>query len=136
MIQLHDQLQNAQKDLGKLEKWKDGNVLEADTHTVDAQHSNIPSFQHSGSYFFSEVFNIAYGGNTTLNQLFSALRDNLAEFDDRIKEIEPEYGPFRVGDIPHSQASVLKAKTILDYDPKYDAKKGFELAAEWYYRKS
>lgn len=82
---------------------------------------------------FSEVFNLAYGGNTTLNQLFTALRDNLAKFDKEISDIEPDYGPFRVGDIPHSQASILKAKTVLGYKPEFDAEKGFELAAEWYY---
>lgn len=87
----------------------------------------------SNNSYFSEVFNIAYGGNTTLNQLFTALRDNLAKFDKKIADIEPEYGPFRVGDIPHSQASILKAKTILGYDPKHNAKSGFELAAEWYF---
>lgn len=87
----------------------------------------------AGSYFFSEVFNIAFGGNTTLNQLFTALRDNLAKFDDKIREIEPQYGPFRIGDIPHSQASIIKANTIIDYDPEVDATLGFELAAKWYY---
>lgn len=85
-------------------------------------------------YFFSKVFIIAFGGNTTLNQLFTALRDNLAKFDEKINDIEPEFGPFRVGDIPHSQASILKAKTILFYEPKFNAVKGFELASEWYYQ--
>lgn len=87
------------------------------------------------NYFFSEVFNIAFGGNTTLNQLLSALRDNLAKFDEKIKEIEPEYGPFRVGDIPHSKVSILKAETILDYRPEYNVEKGLNIAAGWYYEK-
>lgn len=86
------------------------------------------------NYYFSEVFNIAFGGNTTLNQLFTDLCDNLAKYDEKIADIEPEYGPFRVGDIPHSQASILKAKTVLCYEPVFDASKGFELAAEWYYQ--
>lgn len=43
------------------------------------------------------------------------------------------FGPFRVGDIPHSKSSILKANTILDYDPEFDTKNGFELAAKWYY---
>jgi len=80
------------------------------------------------------TFNIAFGGNTTLNQLFTALRDNLARFDEKIASIEPEFGSFRVGDIPHSQASILKAKTVLNYNPEYDATKGFELASERYYQ--
>lgn len=123
-------------DDGKLEKWKDGKGKDEFTlkQKSDPKNSNIPSFQHSGSYYFSEVFNIAYGGNTTLNSLFYSLRDNLSKFDEKIRNIEPKYGPFRVGDIPHSQASILKAKTILGYEPEFNAAKGFELAAEWYYQ--
>jgi len=85
------------------------------------------------NYYFSEVFNIAYGGNTTLLELFNALRENLSKFDNNISNLEPDFGLFRKGDIPHSQASILKAKTILNYEPKFEASKGFELAAEWYY---
>jgi len=79
------------------------------------------------------VFNVAYGSNTALNELFSILRDNLAKFDPEISRIEPEYGPERSGDIPHSLASIDKARKMLGYDPQFDARKGFELACEWYY---
>jgi UDP-N-acetylglucosamine 4-epimerase len=80
-----------------------------------------------------EVFNVAFGGNTTLNQLFEALRSNLAKHDPAIAGIQPIYGPNRPGDIPHSLASVEKAKKVLGYDPQYDAYKGFEMACGWYY---
>jgi UDP-N-acetylglucosamine 4-epimerase len=80
------------------------------------------------------IFNIAYGANTTLNELFSILRDNLSKFDPAIAEIEPVYGTERPGDIPHSHASIEKAKKYLGYDPQYDARKGFELACEWYHK--
>lgn len=82
---------------------------------------------------FSEVFNVAYGGNTNLIQLFEALRDNLAKFDQDIQNLTPDFGPFRAGDIPHSQASIKKAEMILGYAPEYDARSGFEKVAEWYY---
>ncbi|MEN8225825.1 MAG: SDR family oxidoreductase [Bacteroidota bacterium] len=82
---------------------------------------------------FSKVFNIAYGGNTTLNELFTALRDNLAKHDPEIAGIEPVHGPKRPGDIPHSMASIEKAKTTLGYDPQFDAAKGFEKACRWYF---
>jgi UDP-N-acetylglucosamine 4-epimerase len=81
----------------------------------------------------SEVFNIAFGGNTNLIQLFEALRDNLSKFDKEIQNIKPDFGPFRPGDIPHSQASIKKAEMILGYTPEYDAREGFERVAEWYY---
>ena len=85
------------------------------------------------STIIAEVFNVAYGGNTNLIQLFEALRDNLAKYDKEIGKIQVLFGPNRVGDIPHSQASILKANTILGYNPKYDAKTGFEKACEWYF---
>lgn len=79
------------------------------------------------------VFNVAYGGNTTLNALFGCLRQNLAKFDPAIAEIEPVYRENRAGDIPHSQASIIKAQRILNYHPKFDALSGFEQACEWYW---
>ena len=79
------------------------------------------------------VFNVAYGGNTTLIDLFNCLRENLAKFDPEIAEIEPSFRANRAGDIPHSQASILKAQKVLGYQPKYDAKAGFAEACEWYW---
>jgi UDP-N-acetylglucosamine 4-epimerase len=91
--------------------------------------SNRVQTRHS----INEVFNIAYGGNTNLLDLFNALRTELAKHDDKISTIEPEFGPVRPGDIPHSQASIVKAKMLLGYDPKYSAPEGFAKACEWYY---
>ena len=85
--------------------------------------------------FISEVFNIAYGGNIILFELYHELRASLSKHDPSIASIEPQTGAHRAGDIPHSQASILKAKIILSYDPQFDAKDGFRLAAEWYYDK-
>ncbi|MBQ6068555.1 MAG: SDR family oxidoreductase [Bacteroidales bacterium] len=79
------------------------------------------------------VFNVAYGGNTTLNDLFACLRTNLAQYDQAIADIKPIYRENRPGDIPHSQASIIKAQRVLGYNPKYDALSGFEQACEWYW---
>ena len=79
------------------------------------------------------VFNVAFGGNTTLNDLFECLRNNLAKFDAEIMQVKPTYRENRAGDIPHSQASIIKAQRILGYEPKYSAIKGFEEACEWYW---
>jgi UDP-N-acetylglucosamine/UDP-N-acetylgalactosamine 4-epimerase len=80
-----------------------------------------------------EVFNVAFGGNTTLNELFEYMKSNLLKYSTEIEQIKPLYGPNRIGDIPHSLASIDKCKNILDYHPQYDAEKGFELVCEWYY---
>lgn len=79
------------------------------------------------------VFNVAYGGNTTLKALFDCLRMNLSKFDPEITAIEPIYRENRTGDIPHSQASIIKAQRILNYQPQFDAITGFEQACEWYW---
>lgn len=105
------------------------NVIEANEKSILADFEKL---KNRGGYV-NQVFNVAYGGNTTLNELFNVLRDNLAIFDKNIYSIEPNYGPYRAGDIPHSQASIEKARSILNYNPQYSAKQGFELATEWYW---
>jgi UDP-N-acetylglucosamine 4-epimerase len=82
---------------------------------------------------FSEVFNVAYGGNTNLIELFEALRSNLGIHDKEILKVNPIFGTNRPGDIPHSKASIEKARMILKYSPQYDATEGFQIATEWYY---
>lgn len=79
------------------------------------------------------IFNIAFGGNTTLAKLFSALREQLSRFDKAIAKVEPIYGPNRSGDIPHSHASISKAEMALKYSPEIDAQAGLEMAARWYF---
>jgi len=79
------------------------------------------------------VFNVAYGGNTNLIDLFNCLRDNLSRFDPAIAAIEPAFRENRAGDIPHSQASITKAQAVLGYKPAFDARSGFAEACEWYW---
>ncbi|MBR1835605.1 MAG: SDR family oxidoreductase [Bacteroidales bacterium] len=79
------------------------------------------------------VFNVAFGGNTTLNALFDCLRTNLSHFDPTIASIQPTYRDNRPGDIPHSQASIAKAQSVLGYHPEFDALNGFAHACEWYW---
>lgn len=105
------------------------NVVEANEKSIITDSKSLTNREG----YINQVFNVAYGGNTSLNELFSILRDSLAKFDKKIHSIEPQYGPYRPGDIPHSQASIEKAKSILNYNPQFSAKQGFELATEWYW---
>ena len=80
------------------------------------------------------VYNVAYGERTTLNELVAMLKEYLSDFDSEIKNVNVEYGPNRKGDVPHSLASIEKAKTLLGYKPSYDIKSGLKEAVSWYWK--
>lgn len=82
----------------------------------------------------NQVYNVAFGESSTLNELYFEIRENLLSFDSKIGEIEPTYGPSRKGDIPHSLASIEKAKNLLLYSPKYSLKEGLQETVSWYWR--
>jgi len=96
-------------------------------------HRSLITDHYKSDHSISEVFNIAYGGNTNLLELFTSLKKELSKHDPKIAELKPIHGPTRPGDIPHSQASIMKAKMILDYKPQYSAPEGFAKACGWYY---
>lgn len=79
------------------------------------------------------VYNTAVGDRTTLNLLVEYLKEYLSTYDPEIKNVEIIHGPQRAGDIPHSLASVEKAKQLLNYNPSHDIKAGLKEAVEWYW---
>jgi len=79
------------------------------------------------------IYNVAFGENTSLNQLFELLKHYLSEFNPGISNIQPVYGPPRKGDVLHSLASINKARELLGYEPEYDLNKGLEEAIKWYW---
>jgi len=79
------------------------------------------------------VYNTAYGDRTTLNDMVSYLKEYLSEFDSAIAGVDVVHGPNRVGDIPHSLASIDKAKKLLNYNPKYSFQDGLKEAVKWYW---
>ncbi len=80
------------------------------------------------------VYNTAYGDRTTLNQMVHLLKDYLSVYDSSIGTIPIIHGPNRVGDIPHSLASIDKAKRLLGYAPKYAFADGLKEAVNWYWQ--
>jgi UDP-N-acetylglucosamine/UDP-N-acetylgalactosamine 4-epimerase len=80
----------------------------------------------------NQVYNVAYGERTSLNQLFEYIQVIAGRFDKDILKIKPSYGPERAGDIPHSLASIEKAKKLLGYAPTHNVRKGLEKSVEWY----
>lgn len=83
-----------------------------------------------------QVMNVALGGRTTLNDLFTAIRDGLARRGAPVADVQPVYRDFRAGDIRHSQADVSLAKNLLGYEPAYDIHAGLDEALEWYWNQS
>lgn len=81
----------------------------------------------------NEVYNTAFGERTTLNDLVKYLKEYLAEFDPEISNVEVKYGDYRKGDVPHSLASIDKAKNLLNYDPHFSMKDGLKEAVSWYW---
>ena len=79
------------------------------------------------------VYNTAFGDRTTLNDMVFYLKKYLSELDSSIADIEIIHGPNRAGDIPHSLASIEKAKNTLNYNPKYSFQDGLKEAVQWYW---
>lgn len=79
----------------------------------------------------SEVFNVAVGDRTTLNQLFRAISAALAENGVKYSK-QPVYADFRAGDVRHSQADVSKARQLLGYEPSHAIIAGLKVAMPWY----
>ena len=80
------------------------------------------------------VYNTAFGQRITLNNLIENLQLELSKFDPEIANVKIVYGANRVGDIPHSLASIEKAKKLLGYNPQYSLQDGLKEAVKWYWQ--
>jgi UDP-N-acetylglucosamine 4-epimerase len=98
-------------------------------NVVDA---NIRAAVSTEELAFGESFNIACGERTTLNELFSVIRDTAGASPD----LTPIYEDFRLGDVRHSLASAERAKKILGWAPEVDIREGLRRAAAWYLRET
>lgn len=100
------------------------NVIQMNLRAIEAPE---------GSEAVNQVYNTAYGERTTLNQLVGYLKEFLSAYDPAIAEVGITHGPNRLGDIPHSLASIEKAKSLLGYDPQYSMRQGLKEACCWYW---
>jgi UDP-N-acetylglucosamine/UDP-N-acetylgalactosamine 4-epimerase len=80
------------------------------------------------------IYNTAFGARTSLNELVDAIKIELKKYDAAIEKVEVLYGENRPGDIPHSFASIDKAKALLGYEPEFSVAQGLEKAMEWYWK--
>lgn len=111
----------------------DGNYSRDFTYIDNVIQMNELAMTTKNPEAINTVYNTAFGDRNTLNDLVRYLKEYLAEFDSKIADVEIIYGANRAGDIPHSLASIDKAKKILGYSPKYSLQEGLKEAVSWYW---
>ncbi|AOW17252.1 LPS biosynthesis protein WbpP [Polaribacter vadi] len=111
----------------------DGNYSRDFTYIDNVIQANLLSLV-ADKKAVNTVYNVAYGDRNTLNDLLRYLKEFLSEYNSKIKEVEVIHGPNRLGDIPHSHASVDKAKNLLNYNPQFSLQKGLKAAVDWYWK--
>ena len=111
----------------------DGTYSRDFTYIDNVVQANLLALETDNKESINQVYNVAYGDRNSLNELLKYLKDYLSDFDSKIKNIDPVYGPNRLGDVPHSHASIEKAKQLLNYQPEYSLKQGLKEAVKWYW---
>ncbi|WP_165930104.1 SDR family oxidoreductase [Flavobacterium sandaracinum] len=111
----------------------DGNYSRDFTYIDNVIQMNELAMLTANPEAVNTIYNTAYGDRNTLNNLVDYLKEYLSEYDPRIGTVSVEYGPNRAGDIPHSLASIDKAKNLLGYNPKYSMQEGLKEAVGWYW---
>ena len=112
----------------------EGNFSRDFTYIDNVLQANELAATTTNPNAINQVYNIAFGDRTTVKEMFELMRSLLSKYDSKISNIEAIYGDNRQGDIPHSLASVEKAKRLLDYSPQFSFKKGLTQAIDWYWK--
>jgi UDP-N-acetylglucosamine 4-epimerase len=111
----------------------DGSYSRDFTYIDNVVQMNLLAIITENEESLNQVYNTAVGDRTTLVQLTDLLKKHLTTFDPAIAKVEITHGPNRKGDIPHSLASVEKARKLLNYKPTHAIDAGIEEAVEWYW---
>ena len=111
----------------------DGNYSRDFTYIDNVIQMNELAMTTTNDLALNTVYNTAFGDRNTLNDLVNYLKEYLEKYDPAIAAAEVAYGPNRVGDIPHSLASIAKAKELLRYNPQFSLQQGLKEAIDWYW---
>ena len=111
----------------------DGNYSRDFTYIDNVIQANLLSLVTTNPKAINTVYNVAFGDRNTLNDLMRYLKEYLSSFDPKIASVAVINGPNRAGDIPHSHASVQKAKVLLNYNPQFSLQQGLKEAVQWYW---
>jgi UDP-N-acetylglucosamine 4-epimerase len=112
----------------------DGSYSRDFTYIDNVVQANLLSLVVDDKKAINTVYNVAFGDRNTLNDLVGYLKEYLSEFDETIANIEIKYGENRMGDIPHSHASIQKAKDFLKYNPQFSLQNGLKESVKWYWK--
>lgn len=110
----------------------DGSSTRDFTYIDNVIHMNMLALSVTNPKALNQIYNTAGGEETSINQLSDNIKAILLKHDSSINEITPSYGPYRKGDIPHSLASIAKAKQLLGYSPQITFHEGLKCTVEWY----
>ncbi len=110
----------------------DGETSRDFCYVDNCVQANILAATTSNARAAGQVFNVAFGERTTLNELYAIIRDLVAARRPGAAAQEPVYRDFRPGDVRHSLADTTKASDLLGYEPQYSVRQGLERAAGWY----
>ncbi|MGB7841684.1 MAG: SDR family oxidoreductase [Salinimicrobium sp.] len=111
----------------------DGTYSRDFTYIDNVVQMNLLALTTDNENALNEVYNTAVGDRTNLKELTQLLKKYLSDFDPQIGDVEVKHGPNRAGDIPHSLASVEKAKKLMGYEPQYKIEDGLKEAVKWYW---
>ena len=101
-------------------------------HFANAVQANLLAATTDDQNAVNQVYNVAVGDRTSLNNLFECLRSALAGHFDHLQNFSPVYQDFRAGDVRHSLADISKARTLLGYEPTHRIGDGLREALDWY----
>ena len=112
----------------------DGSFSRDFTYIDNVIQMNLLAISTVRKTALNQVYNTAVGERTTLLDLIGYLKKHLSKLDSKINNIKIIHGPDRLGDIPHSLASIDKAKKFLHYNPFFKIEKGISESIDWYWK--
>ena len=111
----------------------DGTYSRDFTYIDNVIQMNVRAMLTDNEKSINTVYNVALGNRIDLNNLVSLLKKYLSQFNPKIMDVNITYGPSRKGDVPHSLASIEKAKKMLGYKPTHNLEEGLKEAVVWYW---
>jgi UDP-N-acetylglucosamine/UDP-N-acetylgalactosamine 4-epimerase len=114
------------------EIYGDGETSRDFCYVANAVQANILAAVATDPAATGQAYNVACGAETSLNQLFTMIRDGLVKYQSSVAGARASHSPARQGDIRRSLADIGKARRLLGYEPTHRAADGLAHALEWY----